>query len=236
MARRYLTENIINCRDLGGYACRNGETAFGKVIRCGVPIDPSESDIALLKKLGIRTVIDLRGDGEAEERPSYFINSDFDYHQISLLEANPAFSKSVVSMPEMYKYCLKEYGENFAKVFRLIASLDEPFIIQCFFGKDRTGLVSAVLLGLAGVSREDIIADYEVSHTYMKPFYTEQIRLKTGLIWEHNPIMLASEASNMEQILDYFESEFGGFEKYLEYIGLSEEEIKSLCKKLKNNG
>ena len=40
--------------------------------------------------------------------------------------------------------------------------------------------------------------------------------------------MLASEASNMEQIIDYFESEFGGFEKYLEYVGLSEEEIRRL--------
>lgn len=232
MARRYLTENIINCRDLGGYAFKSGETSFGKVIRCGVPLDPTDSDVEFLKKMGIKTVIDLRGDGECEERPSYFINSDFEYHQISLLEANPAFSKTVTSMPEMYKLCLKDYGENFAKVFRLIASLDEPFIIQCFFGKDRTGLVSAVLLGLAGVSREDIIADYEVSHTYMKPFCEEQIRLNTGLIWERNPVMFASEASNMEQILDYFESEFGGISNYLRYVGLSESEIESLSKKL----
>lgn len=233
MARRYITEKLINCRDLGGYACQNGETAFGRVLRCGVPVDPSEADIEFLKKYGIKAVIDLRGDGECEERPSFFINSDFDYYQISLLEANPAFSKSVTSMPEMYKYCLKEYGINFARVFRLIASIDEPFMIQCFFGKDRTGLVSAVLLGLAGVSREDIIADYEVSHTYMKPFYEEQLRLNTGLIWERNPVMFASEASNMEQILDYFESEFGGINNYLSYIGLNETEIKKLSEKLK---
>ena len=232
MARRYLTEKLINCRDLGGYAFKGGETAFGRVLRCGVPVDPSDADVQFLKNYGIKAVIDLRGDGECEERPSFFKNSEFGYYQISLLEANPAFSKSVTSMPEMYKFCLKEYGTNFAKVFRLIASIDEPFMIQCFFGKDRTGLVSAVLLSLAGVSREDVIADYEISHTYMKPFYTEQIRLKTGLIWEHNPIMLASEASNMEQILDYFESEFGGVRNYLEYIGLDETEIRKLSEKL----
>ena len=232
MARRYITEKLINCRDLGGYACKNGETAFGRVIRSGVPVDPSAADIEFLKKLGIKAVIDLRGDGECEERPSYFINSDFEYYQISLLEANPAFSKTVTSMPEMYKHCLKEYGGNFARVFRLIASFDSPFMIQCFFGKDRTGLVSAVLLSLAGVSREDIIADYEVSHTYMKPFYEEQLRLNTGLIWERNPVMFASEASNMEQILDYFDSEFGGTDNYLRYIGLTEEEIEKLASKL----
>ena len=53
MARRYLTEKLINCRDLGGYAFKGGETAFGRVLRCGVPVDPSESDVEFLKKFGI---------------------------------------------------------------------------------------------------------------------------------------------------------------------------------------
>ena len=94
MQRRYITENIINCRDLGGYAFDGGVTAFGRVLRAGVAKTPTQTDLEVLRKFGIRTFIDLRGNEEAEDMPSYFKNNpEFEYHHISLLEANPAFSR-----------------------------------------------------------------------------------------------------------------------------------------------
>lgn len=234
MQRRYITENIINCRDLGGYACDGGVTAYGRVLRAGVARAPSEADLNVLRKFGIKTVIDLRGDEEAESMPSYFKdNGEFKYHHISLLETNPAFAKTEITMPEMYEMCLNEYKENFAKVLHVIALLNEPFMFHCFCGKDRTGLVAALLLEAAGVDRADILADYEVSYTYIKPFIEKEIRENTGLIWDGAYSRFYSHAENMEHILDYIDRTFGGAKGYFREIGLSENEIEKISSILK---
>jgi len=234
MQRRYITENIINCRDLGGYVCDGGITAYGRALRAGVARDPSESDLEILRKIGIKTVIDLRGDEEAQDMPSFFKdNAEFEYHHVSLLETNPAFAKVEMSMPEMYKMCLNDYKENFAKVLRIIASLDGPFMFHCFCGKDRTGMLAALMLSAAGVDRVDIVADYEVSYTYIKPFIEKEIREKTGLIWDGAYSRFFSHAENMELILDYIDLEFAGAKGYFKKIGLTEEEILKISNFLK---
>ena len=233
MQRYYAGDNIINCRELGGYSCRGGVTAYGKALRAGIFRDPSEKDLANLRSVGIKTVIDLRGIEEANDMPSYFkTDAEFDYHHITLLEANPAMAKSEMNMVEIYKLCLRDYSKNFAKVLKLIASLNEPFMFHCFCGKDRTGMLAALLLSAAGVCKEDIIADYEVSYTYIKPFVEREIRNKSGLIWEGAYERFYSPAENMAQILDFIDDEFGGAEGYFRKIGLSEKEIEALRTKL----
>ncbi|MBR5771603.1 MAG: tyrosine-protein phosphatase, partial [Clostridia bacterium] len=63
-----------------------------------------------------------------------------------------------------------------------------PFLIHCFLGKDRTGILSALLLSLAGVSRELIARDYRLSEDYVLPFAKREIENKTDLIWSRmNP-------------------------------------------------
>lgn len=226
MQRRYLTENIINCRDLGGYPCRNGVTAYGRAVRCGIPQNPTEKDIEILKNIGIKTVIDLRGDAEAEERPSFFRdNPDYDYYHITLLETNPAFARKCVDIVELYKFCLNEYKKNFAAVLRIISNLNEPFLFHCFLGKDRTGLLAALLLSAAGVSKEDIIADYQVTYTYIIDFYRRESASGSGLIWESDENNLRSLPEFMDGLLAYIADEFGSAEGYFRYIGLSESEI-----------
>lgn len=233
MQRYYAGENVINCRDLGGYVCRGGVTAFGKALRAGVLRDPSEKDLANLRSFGIKTVIDLRGAEEANDMPSYFRNNpEFEYHHISLLEANPALAKSDMTMVQMYEHCLSDYSENFAKVLRVIAFLDAPFMFHCFCGKDRTGMLAALLLSAAGVGREDIIADYEVSYTYIRPFIEREIRNNSGLIWEGAYERFYSPGENMAQILSFVDEKFGGAEGYFRKIGLTEDEIEALRTKL----
>ncbi len=233
MQRYYAGDNIINCRDLGGYACADGTTSFGKVLRAGILRDPSEKDLQILRRFGIKTVIDLRGIEEAEDMPSFFKNNpEFDYHHITLLEANPAMARTEMSMVELYKICLGDYSENFAKVLKLIASLDGSFMFHCFCGKDRTGMLAALLLGAAGVCNEDIIADYEVSYTYIRPYIEREIRNKSGLIWDGAYERFYSEADNMAQILAFIDERYGGAVGYFRSIGLNENEIESLSNKL----
>lgn len=234
MQRRYKTDNIINCRDLGGYACDGGVTAFGKVLRAGVARDPSERDLEVLRRFGVKTVIDLRGNSEAEDMPSFFKNNpEFDYHHISLLEANPAFAKNDMSLSELYMHCLNEYKANFAAVLRLIATLDKPFMFHCFCGKDRTGLIAAMLLAAAGVERTDILTDYEISYTCIKNFIEKEIRENTGLIWDGAYSRFYSKAEDMAQILDYIDLTYGSVNGYFAQIGLTENEIAKIAEVLK---
>lgn len=233
MRRYYAGENIVNCRDLGGYACRGGVTKYGIALRAGVFREPSEKDLENLRSFGVKTVIDLRGDEEAADMPSWFENNpEFSYHHVSLLEANPAMARSNAPMTEIYERCLSEYSGNIALVLKIVAALDEPFMFHCFCGKDRTGMLAALLLSAAGVCKEDIIADYEVSYTYIKPFVEREVRNNSGLIWDGAYERFYSHGENMEHILGYIEENFGGVEGYFRKIGLSEAEIEALRRKL----
>lgn len=226
--RRILFDNIINCRDLGGYPCKDGSvTQFGRLLRCGIPRDPSPCDMEKVKALGIKTVIDLRGDLEAVERPSAFAGNpnDIRYIQISLLEVNPAITRPDVPLRDIYTNSVEVYGENYAKVFSALAAVETPAIFHCFLGKDRTGILASMLLSLAGVGREDIIADYQVSGTYLNAFYKKEREEDTGLIWENNDDHLQSEPHNIALLHEYIEKKYGSIAGYLQAFGVKADEI-----------
>ena len=225
--RRIQLDNIVNCRDLGGYVCEDGSvTQFGRLWRCGIPRDPTANDMQILQDHGIKTIIDLRGDMEAVERPSAFLkHPEFSYHQISLLEVNPAITDNCVLLCDIYKKSIEKYSANYARVFKTLAVIETPAIFHCFLGKDRTGILASMLLTLAGVYREDVIADYQVSGTYLYPFYIREMEEDTGLIWENNDDHLFSEPKNIEMLHDYMEEKYGGVAGYLLAAGVTQDEI-----------
>jgi protein-tyrosine phosphatase len=180
-----------------------------------------------VKALGIKTVIDLRGDLEAVERPSAFsVNTnDIQYHQISLLEVNPAITRPNVPLYDIYKNSVETYGTNYAKVFNALAAIEMPAVFHCFLGKDRTGILASMLLSLAGVCKEDIIADYQVSGTYLEPFYKKELAEDTGLIWENSDDHLQSYPNNIATLHTFLEQKYGGVADYLRFNGVSTAEI-----------
>ena len=78
MARNYSFEKIENFRDLGGYECRYGETSFGVIYRSATLMDATEADVNKIKRLGIKTILDLREIKAKQE-------------QIGLVEEDPSF-------------------------------------------------------------------------------------------------------------------------------------------------
>ena len=224
--RRYPTESIINCRDLGGWPCPGGETACLRAIRCGIPLPPTANDYALLRRLGVRAVVDLRGRGESAQYPSPFAeNPDYDYYHIPLYEANPACAEDDRPLTALYREILTSFGPGFAAVLRLLPTLPQPFLFHCFCGKDRTGLLSALLLAAAGVDATDIIADYEVSFTYIKPFFVREIAAGSPLIWQTDLSKLRTDAAVMEETLAFLQSAYGGARGFFSAVGLSAAEI-----------
>lgn len=236
-ARRIPLSGVFNCRDLGGYPCSGGGvTRYSRFIRCGIPFGPMAPDRAQLAKIPVKTVIDLRGNGEAKVSPSaYAKEAGIRYHHFSLLEINPAYVSRVESQPlwESYLYTLTEHQENMAGVFHAIASAEEGAVLfHCALGKDRTGIVAALLLALAGVDRMDIIADYQVSNTYLQPMFRTMVEDGNELFDEAKNPHLKSDPDTMDRLLTYLETECGGARAYLQSIGMTDAELNAITQRL----
>ena len=224
--RRLKLENIINCRDLGGYVCKDGVTKFGRFLRCGIPDTPTSDDIVEIVKYGVKTVIDLRGDWECEHIPSVFQFLDrVDYHHVCLFEINAALSNEFDgTIEKSYELSIEKYKHRYAEVLKIIADAQEGCILfHCFFGKDRTGMLSTLLLHIAGADREDIIADYQLSYTYILPYIEKERKNPDGNMWETDESNLLSKPSTIISLLNFIDHKYGSVDNYLDNIGITQE-------------
>ncbi len=228
--KRLPLKRVINCRDLGGYPAAGGRrTQFARILRCGIPDSVTPEDMQLLQEYGIRAVMDLRGDYETHAQPSSFLqNPAFQYHHISLYEINPAVIRESKQLWDVYESSVEEYGANYLRVLRQLAAGGVPTLVHCFLGKDRTGILCALLLALAGVGEADIIADYQVSAAYLRPFYQQAANAENGLMWETNREHLDSTPENMRHLLAFLRERYSGAQGYVRSLGLSEGEIATI--------
>lgn len=229
--RRHIFENILNCRDIGGYPCEDGETKFGRFIRCGIVSTPEDWEIEKLKKLNIRTTIDLRGTYEAEEMPLHFERLDgADIYSLPLFEINVATNEGMgLNLAQIYNVIIENNKDSIAKVLNVIADAGEGTVLyNCFFGKDRTGILTMLLLSIAGVSREDIIADYQQTYTYIKPY----IATHADLLWDSNSEKHYSLPETMEEVIDRIEEKYGSVINYIRSTGISDETITKIKDRL----
>lgn len=223
--KRLIFENIINCRDLGGYVCRHGVTQFGRFLRCGIPDTPTSGDIVKLMKYGVKTVIDLRGDWECENQPSVFQYLDgVDYHHVGVFELNAAIINEFDgTLESSYELSIDQYKECYAKVLSIIADAKDGCVLfHCFFGKDRTGMLAALLLSIAGAEIEDIIADYQVSYTYIAPYIEREKANPDGNIWDTNDANYLSNAKTIIGLMNYIIKKYGSTDNYLAEIGIDD--------------
>ncbi|MEF9880247.1 MAG: tyrosine-protein phosphatase [Clostridia bacterium] len=163
-----------NFRDLGGFMNQNGKAVKWNILyRSDAMSTLSQNDCATLEKLNIKTVIDLRGSSEQKAMPNHLPEGvrTFSCPMIGEEQVNidhPLDSSFAKSLKMSY---LNMIGENAAligtAVKHVIESIDQGAVVfHCTAGKDRTGVLAAVLFLLLGVSEEDITADYQVSYTY----------------------------------------------------------------------
>lgn len=222
-----LLETTMNTRDLGGYLCSDGRVTKKEVIlRSDKQNYPSCKDVDYLLNHKITTIIDMRSEEDISESPSGFSNLDgFEYHNIPIIEGSN-IPDSVEEVP--YSYMKIAESPNIGKVFKAISEAPLGVMINCSAGKDRTGVVSAVLLLLCGVKTEDIISDY------MKT--KENIKKRFELLHERMPeidmnIVIPRE-SFMYDFLCLFKEKWNDPKNYLRKIGLKENEINMIVGKL----
>jgi len=222
-----LLENTQNTRELGGYVIRDGlATKRNSLWRSDVQNYPSENDVALLKKRGITTILDLRGDKDLTRKPSGFVNREgFTYINCPIIEGS-GVPESVEKVPVSYLAIAQ--AEHILNVFKAIANAKTGVMFNCTAGKDRTGVVSAILLLHAGVSDADIIENYVLTREYGR----ERLELVHKNFPEVDMNIVTPREWFMEEFLRLFREKFGTTESYFESLELTTEEIERIRKKL----
>jgi protein-tyrosine phosphatase len=172
--RRLPLEGALNFRDLGGYPTADGRhVKWGLVYRTGKFDKLTEKDYQYVAGLGIETACDFRMDWERQQaptkwpgvpRPTFLVNPIDSYTR----PAAPAGGTPQNANSASY-WWLDVALEQFALAFRHIARGSLPMVFHCSAGKDRTGVMAALLLGALGVPRETIMADYLLTNTYLVP-------------------------------------------------------------------
>jgi hypothetical protein len=163
-------DGCVNVRDLGGLPLEGGgETAFGVVVRADSIRSLTDAGWRALADYGVRQAIDLRSDFDAASDPPgdlaiEVIRIPVDGNTLPVVREWP-------SMQEAYAGFLDRFDKQFAQAVSLIARADEPVVLHCLVGRDRTGLVSALILRLAGVELDAIAADHARSDEYLSPWW-----------------------------------------------------------------
>lgn len=194
---------------------------------------PTDDDIKALEDYGVKTVIDLRGDYEAEDTPTSLSRiKGSQAHHISLFELNVADAETNdLTLAQSYELIIDKYKVNVVKILNAIADAQQGAILyHCFFGKDRTGILSMLLLHIAGVSTEDIVADYQQSYTYVLPY----IKSHLAILWSTDRTMHYSLPETMSELINYIDEKYGSIDNYILDIGVSDCTINKIRDRLLN--
>ncbi|MDR2654649.1 MAG: tyrosine-protein phosphatase [Oscillospiraceae bacterium] len=215
--RRIPMDSVFNFRSLGGYAAGEKVTRHGVFYRCGWLDRVNKSDAQRIRSLGIKTVIDLRDESEILYKPDVFDNPDEKeiktFHINLMADFSPEnFTYELQEqqgLTPFYRAIILDGGEKIRQVIDCIAeNIDRGAVLfHCAMGKDRTGITAMALLSIAGVDRLDILADYQVSETYI--FSS----------WEN----MGSDVENLLASFDIIDGKYGGAIEYLKSCGVSGE-------------
>lgn len=234
-----------NVRDLGGFPFvtedgARGVTACGVLLRGCALTRLRRSDFRLLESYGLSRVVDLRSGLEVRIWPDPYARSShpgISYVRVPMMDhlnSNGFQGLLPASMFDSYRDLLDSDAEAFRALFEAI---DVPgcSLFHCRVGKDRTGVVAMLLLDAAGVSREDIIADYAATERYMGGFLRLQ-RVGVSILTRHIVPRCLFEAApvEMERTLDYLHGRYGGAFRYLvDAAGCPPEQVRRVLGRLR---
>ena len=241
----YKIAGAYNVRDLGGYRTEEGKvTKTGQFVRSDSLHRIQNHGIKYLVKKNLSTVIDLRTKKEIEDEPNPFSNFEgVKFINIPLLEnLSPTFlgtnkiEKNLDNpLLSFYLSVLHERQSAIREVFLEIFNADPGLILfNCTAGKDRTGIIAALLLGLVKVPVAEIIKNYTDSELFITELveqFLEKSRLRGGDV-ESYAQMLRCPPKTMANALDSISVRHTNIFTYLKLTGLSEEQLLGISHRL----
>jgi protein-tyrosine phosphatase len=230
-------KSLLNFRDIGGIPASGKRwIKEGIVFRSANPDRLHNADLDKLRSLNIRTIIDLRAPYELSKRYKSVDHADklslpLDFQQTTRERLRPVIYKrdaeNVISdiSNDIYLEILDASGPAFRQVMELLASPDRsPVLIHCQAGKDRTGIIIALIMLAIGVERELIISDFMKSNEALLPYFKKIFLIRKIIFFGFFPrrnmlFAVKVKQRNIESVLDRIEFQYGGIEGYLRYAG-----------------
>jgi protein-tyrosine phosphatase len=227
--RHLLWDSCYNIREMGGFVTNlGGMTRFRAFIRADNLARLSEDGQEALIQYGVGTIIDLRSAYELEIDPPPFAQSN-NQHNYPRYINTPFLNEDdeegmeklnhIKSLTASYHWMLDRFQTNIGMVMTQIANAtgEGPILFHCHSGRDRTGIVAAFLLLLAGVDKQIVAEDYALSSEYIQPTFTE---------------ILYKEPEVMLETIEYLEQKYGGVSSYLLLAGMTKQDLQQLVSHL----
>lgn len=229
-----------NFRDVGGYPTRDGRRVRWRLLFRSDALDrltPAGVD-RVVNELAIGAIVDLRSTGEigAAGRGGLQDRSPRYYHLplfTDALTADPNLAKSY-TLADRYLLMVEHAKEPIAQVLAALLETSAPAVYHCAAGKDRTGVISAIVLGLLGVRDEMIAADYAATQQNLDAII-DRLTKSEGYreVLEKLPAdTMHAEPETMFSLLNQLRDRYGSVRNYVRDIGLTDDDIARLHERL----
>ena len=182
----------------------------------GLPLSSQQQ----LIDYGIRTIIDLRTPSEVKKKSYALSNtSKIEYFNLPLIEDRSQIeSIQQKTLFELNCFFLEERSQVIKTILETIATQQTPLVIHCAAGKDRTGIIIALLLAVVNVPVATIAEDYQLSDRYLAPLYS---KIREQAIKERFVHLLKSPPQTIIDIFAYLDQNYGEINNYLENIAIN---------------
>lgn len=240
-------DSVLNFRDLGGYQTEDGyQVCWRRIYRSGELHKITTDGLARLRdEIGMTTVLNLRSPEELETGEIDLLRQAGIQYHVSVPFIGDSYDRNAekelfansTHMGPIYLYIIGQegFGNRLAKALDLVAEpANHPLVFHCAVGKDRTGILAAVVLGILGVSDEDIIEDYTLTAHYMEK-YLERLNRDPGTadilekfpdyVWEASP-------ESMSWFLNTLKRTYGTMKNYAKSSGVTASCIERLRRTL----
>lgn len=234
---------VLNFRDLGGYRTVDGrETRWRHLYRSDVLHDLTVGDLELFRSLGVASIVDLRNPAEVERtgrgllasESIHFVNASV----LSMEAVEERQDTAVLGEDYLWKRYLSylEIGPGaFVRAIEEMTVGDNyPLVFNCFFGKDRTGVLAALVLSCLGVDPQEIVQDYALTETRVE-LILQKLRsdpIHRDTIDQSDPLLFTSNARTMTRFLEELDKRHGGARAWLLNAGVDSQLLDALSDEL----